>query len=404
MSRLKVVVYTGEFPSPNDPAGAVFTERLVRELGAHVDVTVVCPLPWSPSIGWLKGRGDWGISAGVPRHMTFRGMDVYYPVFPVIPWFSRVFLGLTEALWTFALMRRLKRAGKVEVVNAHFIYPDGVAAAVLSRLLGLPLVLTALGSDINVYAGLATRRVQIEWALRRANATTAVSRALLDRIRALGADEARLHHIPTGVDQDRFSPLSGSDKRRLRVDLGLREDGRYLVFIGRLHPVKGLDCLVSALGMLRRQGGPGFHTVLVGDGSQRQVLERQAAAQAPGCITFAGAADHDRVADWMRAADVLCLPSRMEGLPNVVLEAHACGIPVVASRVGGIPEQVNDDNGILVPPGDARALAEALARAFERRWDAGVIRRSVQWADWKVTAQAYVDLYRDACAEGRVQP
>jgi glycosyltransferase involved in cell wall biosynthesis len=132
-----------------------------------------------------------------------------------------------------------------------------------------------------------------------------------------------------------------------------------ILFVGNLAHVKGVDALIESLGTLAQQG-VSFRCYLVGDGALRPQLESAAATRAPGRVEFVGAVDHDRLPDWFRAADVFVLPSRSEGVPNVLLEAAACGTPWVASAVGGVPEIARSAADRLVPPQDAPALAAAL--------------------------------------------
>jgi glycosyltransferase involved in cell wall biosynthesis len=172
------------------------------------------------------------------------------------------------------------------------------------------------------------------------------------------------------------------DRSACRAALGIRA-ARLALFVGNLVPVKAVDVLLAAWGMLR---DPDAALRIVGDGAERGRLEAMA-ARLPG-VSFLGALGQPEVARWMAAADVLVLPSRSEGMPNVVVEALASGVPVVASGVGGIGELVADGaNGKLVPPGDPAALAGALSSALGRDWDREEIRASVAHLTWTALAE-----------------
>jgi glycosyltransferase involved in cell wall biosynthesis len=173
---------------------------------------------------------------------------------------------------------------------------------------------------------------------------------------------------------------------------------RYALFVGRLHPVKGLDILISALKILKQQGKLEFRVLVVGDGDLRPSLEERACSDGVDQeIVFAGPRPHKEIPLWLSASNVFCLPSRMEGLPNVVLESLASGVPVVASAVGGIPELIVEGvNGFLVEPGEPESLASALLRAMNTPLEAGQVMETVAWADWAAVAASYARLYRDA--------
>ena len=222
--------------------------------------------------------------------------------------------------------------------------------------------------------------------------------AKVARLLGSAGASARLVHIPcAGFDPAVFRPR---DRVALRAELGLRPEGRLLVFVGQLVPVKGVDRLIEALRLLQVDGRLTAHDrlVVIGDGGCRSDLTRQAAAAGVADrVVFAGALAQPIVAQWIGAADLLCLPSDNEGTPNVVVEALASGVPVVASRVGGVPELVTDEgNGLLVPPRDPAALMSAIAAALERPWDPEQIRKTVAHATWDAIADRTLECLRGA--------
>jgi glycosyltransferase involved in cell wall biosynthesis len=296
-----------------------------------------------------------------------------------------------QVLGCMRLLRRLKQQGKLDVINAHWIYPDGVAAVWMARQLGVPVMLTALGSDINVYSRYPLRRSQILWALHQANGVTAVSRALVTAIEGFGVDPSKLQLIRNGINADSFSRVNAETVQQLRRQFGLRNDRKYLVFVGRLHPVKGLIHLLDALNLLFSDSNLNFDTILVGDGELRLELERSVAARGLNeHVRFAGEVPHSRVNEWLQAGDAFCLPSLMEGMPNVVIEAQACGLPVVASSVGGLPDMVGTETGILVAPAKPADLASALNEVFRKEWDREKIAREADGLSWEAVASQYL--------------
>jgi glycosyltransferase involved in cell wall biosynthesis len=219
----------------------------------------------------------------------------------------------------------------------------------------LPLVVKAHGSDILTLLSRGSRRYELASdVLKQADGIITVSRDLADRVAELGASADRVRVIYNGVNTSLFCP---GDMLEARVRLGIDLKSLTVLFIGNLVHVKGLDILLDACGLLRNEGVE-FTMYFIGQGEMRAALERQAAALGlANRIRMVGVKPHRELPDWFRAADIFVLPSRSEGVPNVLLEASACGTPYVASRVGGIPEIAHLGRGELVPPEDFRALA-----------------------------------------------
>lgn len=393
---MRVATVTTFFPHSADRHRAVFVENLVRAMRRRCEVDVISPVPFAPP---LRAFPAWYRQSRIPRKESIDGIEVEHPRFVVMPKID-VASGLTYAAGVLPALRRLRQAGGELVVHAHCAYPDGVGAALAARRLRLPYAITAHGSDINVYAGRRSLAWQIRWALEGAQAVIVVSRDLRAKVsRMLGpaAAAAPLFHIPcAGFDPTVFFPR---DRAALRKELGQRPDGRVAVFVGQLVPIKAVDRLIEAWRLLHRDGrlADGDRLVIIGEGRCGAALARQAAdGGIADRVVFAGALPQPTVARWIGAADMLCLPSQNEGTPNVVVEALASGVPVVASRVGGIPELVTpESNGLLVPPGDAPALAGAIAAALERTWDPRRVRQTVAQSTWDTIAGATVDCLTD---------
>ena len=397
-SRPRVVVLTTFFPSPRDPYRTPFLRNLVDALAGDCDLELVIPVPRRPPLG------SWREAEPVPARETWSGWSLAHPRYLAVPglhWLS----GLTYFLGVWRTLRELKRRHGHFVLHAHCAYPDVVGAALAAHLLELPLVATAHGSDINVSGRERLLRPQIRAALRSARRVIAVSAPLQRAMAALtGLPAARIDCIPcAGYSPAVFRPRGTPERAALRGQLGVADGARLVVFVGHLVPIKALDVLLKAWALLAGDPASPADTrlVLIGEGAERAALERQARELGVADrVAFLGPLPQPAVADWIAAADLLCLPSHAEGSPNVIVEALASGTPVVASRVGGIPDLVDDGaNGVLVAPGDAAALAAALASALRREWDPARISSSIAHLTWSALGRRNRDVLADVASE-----
>ncbi len=385
-----VVFFTNSFPNRLQPHRGVYTEQLVSAAGGRIDPVIVCPLPWMPKVGLLKRFSSQYLFARIPREYDYNSFHVYspkYPVVPKLPWLSP----LSMALSSYPLIKKLADTRRIDVINAQNVFPEGIAAVWLAARLELPVVITAVGSDINEASGSRLRLRMTRNALQQARHATAKSLMLSEKIIGMGMDPGRVHYTPNGVDTTLFHL---QDKGACRKMLGLKPDTRITLFVGKFRTVKGIQFLLEALHILNEQGALDFDTVLIGGGDEEQRYRRF--SQARGLsdrIFFAGNRSHEEVATWMGAADLFCLPSLKEGMPNVVLEALASGLPVVASRVGAIPDLVDEASGILVPPADPGALSRAVRAGIDGTWDPGRISSKVRDMTWERAAARYVEVF-----------
>jgi glycosyltransferase involved in cell wall biosynthesis len=383
---LEILMVTTFFPNSADRQRAVFVENLVRAMRHLCRVNVIAPVPFAPPVRWVPG---WYTQSRIPREESIDGIKVLHPRFVVIPklgWLS----GLGYFLGILPVLRRARKQNGQLVIHAHCAYPDGVGVALAARALGLPYIVTTHGSDINVYAGRRGLRAQIRWALRGAAGVIAVSRDLERKIHnLLNGGKTRVTYIPcAGYDPKLFFPRQSQEIQQ-RVDAAVK--GRLVVFVGKLVPIKGVDILLDAWARLyhAKAVAEADQLIIIGDGKCRKNLESQAAgAGIQRHVRFLGAIPHLDVSQWLAAADALCLTSHNEGTPNVVVEALACGVAVVATRVGGIPEIVTDGvNGTLTEPGDPEGFARAIRDTLSRVWDREAIRRSVEHLQWDAIAE-----------------
>lgn len=387
---MHILVITTFYPNVQEPNRAVFIKSLVKALSHYDDISVIAPVPYSIPIGLLAGAKT---LARISNREVMDGVEIYHPRLPYIPKVE-IFTGVSYYLSIKKIVKELQnKHGKTKlIIHGHRIYPDGMGIALVAKKLNIPFVLTAHGSDINRTAKRLGMRNQVKWALENADAIISVSEQLRECINTI-VDKPIVHIPCAGYSTSEFSLLN---KVMVRNIVGLNPEGRVVIFIGQLVRTKGVEVLIQAWHILkqRKKIEPKDRLILVGEGDNRiKLMEMTKKYSICDSVQLMGSVRHDNISTWLNAADVLCLPSYMEGTPNVVIEALASGIPVVATAVGGIPEVVtNRSNGILVPPGHAELLAEGICKVLEEKWDRNNLVKSVKDYTWKKLAKRNHDL------------
>ena len=356
---LRLLTFSTLYPNAERPNHGVFVENRLRHLVGSQPVvsTVLAPVPWFPS--GAARFGEWARHARVPRREERHGLMIHHPRYPLLPKVGM--LATPWLLYQAALraVRRLMRGGlRFDVIDAHYLYPDGVAAVWLGRRLGVPVVLTARGSDVTQIAQMPGPGRMVSAAVRSAAAVITVSAALRDGVVALGAAPERVTVLRNGVDLHGFHPPA--DRAAARAALGLTRPA--LISVGHLIPRKGHDLTVRAMALL-----PEWELMVVGEGPERPALE--ALARTLGVqdrVRLLGARPHGQLAACYGAADLMVLASSREGWANVLLESMACGTAVVASDIPGNPEVVGcRDAGVIAP-----RSAEGIAAGVRDLWAA----------------------------------
>ena len=388
--KIRTLLFSTLYPSSARPGHGIFVETRLRELlrTGEVETRVLAPVPWFPSTD-----ARWGERAGMaatPARETRNGIDVLHPRYLVVPKVGMSVAPLLLAAASIGPLRRLIRDGfDFDLIDAHYYYPDGVAAAMLARLFKRPLAITARGSDLNLIPQHALPRRMIQWAARQADASIGVCQALVDVLRGWHIDPARLHVMRNGVDLQRFRPLPRDEARRA---LGVGGEP-LLLSVGHLIERKGHHLVIDALQALAI-GHPQARLAIVGDGVERARLERRAReCGMQDRVTFAGAVANDQLARWYSASDALVLASSREGWANVLLEAMACGTPVVATDIWGTPEVVSTSVGVLVKERTGAAIAASVRQLLEAPPARTVLRSYAEGYGWEQTSRSQVDLF-----------
>jgi teichuronic acid biosynthesis glycosyltransferase TuaC len=377
---LRIAVVTRYFPSSAEPWQGRSLYQTLRVLAREADVRVFYPNANYPSLLKPRSRSYDKLDA----NYCPPGVKTSYYNYPALPVVSRPLNGWMAARSLLPAIRSFAP----DLIFSCFLYPDGYAALKIGKALAVPVAAMSIGSDINrigdPISAMRTRTV-----LREVDSLITVSGDLRKKAVAMGAAPEKTRAVLNGCDLSVFHP---GDRREARQQLHIDPAAEAVVYIGRMDIKKGLRELVEAAALLRPKRA-NLQVFLIGEGPDRPVVESAIQARNAGSYIHAlpGCA-FDDVAVWMAAADLVTLPSYMEGCPNAVLEALASGRPVVATNVGGIPEIMSDECGRLVSPGSPAELAQALASVLDRSWDAKAISAHGS-RSWEAVAAELLEIF-----------
>ncbi|HLQ86330.1 MAG TPA: glycosyltransferase [Salinisphaeraceae bacterium] len=397
-----LLVLSSLYPNSVQPRHGIFVEERLRKLIATEAVTarVVAPVPWFPFRNPRFGR--YADFAAVPAREVRYGIEVLHPRYLVIPRVGMTLGPLSMAAAVAPLLRRLLAAGEqFDLIDAHYFYPDGVAGVRLGQRFQLPVVVTARGTDINLISSLRMPRRQIVAAARQAAALVTVSEALREALLALGADAKKTITLRNGVDLQRFAPIAQQEARAALACVPAPDQPVWLA-VGHLVKGKGVHITLKALSQALD-----VTLLVVGTGPEEQPLRDLAVDYSVAeRVHFLGHVEHDELPTYFSAADALVLPTASEGMPNVVLEAMACGTAVIATAVGGIPEVVADATaGVLMRERSATALLDAWHAVQTQGLDEA--RRNARRAyaerfGWTETTRDQLQLFRQILGEAHM--
>lgn len=385
---LSLLVFTTLYPNAGKPNHGVFVENRLRHLVAtgKARATVLAPVPWFPSTN--PKYGDRARHAAAPVAEQRHGLWVYHPRFAAIPAIGmRVAPHLLYVSAARALSRLIAAGARFDAIDAHYFYPDGVAAVWLGRRFGLPVVITARGSDVTQFPDYATPRRLIVDAARRADAVVTVSDGLRQALIRLGAPAKRITVLRNGVDLQAFRPL---DRDRARQTFGL--SGPTLVSVGALIPRKGHRHTLAALAHLL-----GWQLLIAGDGPDRAALGAEAARLGVADrVRLLGPVPHAALAELYSAADLSVLASSREGWANVLLESMACGTPVVASPIPGNDEVVTErDAGVIADAISGEAIAAAVRDLWAAMPARAATRAYAERFSWDETSEGQLRVFAE---------
>jgi glycosyltransferase involved in cell wall biosynthesis len=391
---MKVLVISSMFPNNIQPVFGVFVQQRLLRLARHCRLRIVSPIPYCPLVGILR---RYAYRARVERRLTLNGLEVYYPRFFSVPLILKPLDGIFFFLSLVLFCRRLRKEFDFDLIDAHLAYPDGFAAVLLGKLFNKPVTVTLRGHDIFELPRYPVRKRQVIYALSRADLVLSVADALKQGAVGLGIPAEKIVLATNGVDTRLFRPV---DKDKAREELGLPRDKKIILSIGHLVVRKGFQHIIRAVSLLTRQGRENILLVIVGaagiEGDYKSQLDKLITQLGlADRVYFAGGKPYEELYKWYGAADVFCLASSKEGWANVLLEALACGKPVVATRVWGTSEVIaSEDLGLLVEAGNPPALAQALDEALHKKWDGNKIIQYARQHSWEKTAEGVYEQWQ----------
>ena len=390
---MRILTFSTLFPNVAQNHHGIFTETTLRHqlATAEIQATVVAPVPWFPSKSRMFGR--YSAYAGIPHLEQRLGVDVHHPRYFIPPKIGMNIAPFSLAKAALPVMKKIAATDGFDLIDAHYFYPDGVAATLLGIYFKKPVIVSALGTDINLIPQYPLARSMIRWAGARSSAMITVCDALKREMIDLGMDGRKIHSLRNGVDLKIFYPV---DKSSARLTLGLHNFT--ILSVGHLDPRKGHDRTISALRYL-----PGIDLIIVGGGVEKTQLQKLAISEGVhDRVKFVEPIRQAELRLYYCACDALVLASSREGWANVLLEAMACGTPVVASNVWGTPEVVQSPAaGVLLAENSPIGIADGVQRLRHHYPARTATREYAESFSWDTTTAGQLSLFRHAIQHHR---
>lgn len=391
---MNILIITALRPTESNSMGGIFVTRRIKRLQecgiqCHV-VSFYIEDCWL--IGWMKRRLNKKTDKKEPYHPQIKRDGVTYNFIKIkLAFFDHIFYTKFIGKIMGKGIKKSIRLEDYDIIHSHWVYPHGYAASLLKTETGIPCIITAHGSDIhtNPKKRPDTKEFTI-FALENANYVIFVSNKLVQQAKELGYSGKNAVVIPNGVNTKEFFPRN---KDEARTSLGLPDNSTYVGYVGNLLEVKGADRLPEIFSHIKKKV-PGVEFIVIGDGILRPQIAHDLSMYSIGDSALKGMIEPADIPTWMNALDVLIMPSREEGFGIVALEAQACGVPVVGSDAGGIPEAVGEC-GVIVKQGAnfEERFAEAVIKILENPPDPDSIRKRALEFDLRRTVQKEIDVY-----------
>ncbi len=387
-THLKIVTLTTLYPNSVFPRHGIFVEERLKHLlkTGQVDATVIAPVPWFPLK--LKFFGEFGKLAQVPKTEQRLGITVRYPRYLTIPKIGMTIAPLLLSLSLIGRFRRLKKElGEKFIIDAHYLYPDGVAACLLGKWLNLPVVMTARGNDVTVFPQYAGPKAMIRWATRSCEKIITVSESLMNQLINLGVNPDKLVTLRNGVDLKKFT---SSTNQRSRDKDGSR--GLKLLSVGHLIDRKNHHLAIEAVAKMQKAT-----LMIIGEGRLKSKLQHLIKKlDVENRVSIVGNISQAELVQYYNSADVLVLPSKREGMPNVVLESLACGTPVIGAKAEGVQELLTcPEAGIVLDERSPEAIVAAAEKLSVNYPDPAATRTHAETLGWEPTIDGLLKVLRE---------
>lgn len=380
---MKIITLTTLYPNALQPRHGIFVKNRLQAMDEidNFNRQVIAPLPYNPHLRAFTSR--YKFYEELPDAEIIDGIKVFHPRYYTLP--GGYFVDNAASMVKAAEETFAHENLDCDLIDGQYLYPDGVAAYKLAKNHGLPLVLTARGSDVNHWMENKKARAQILEAIDYSSKVICVSDALKQSLISYGVPETKLTVINNGIDPEIFNPDIKANP--------LRE--KYYLTVGNLIPLKGHHITLNAFSEL-----PKKRLIIVGDGEQRRALKKQAKDLGiQKRVQFIKHLDQKKLSEFYAGATATILMSSMEGMPNVVLESLATGTPVIACDVGGVPEIVNDQNGILLKNRNEYDLINAIDNIGDLNNTRIKISNTVKNSRWSNVAVRQYEVYKLALFE-----
>ncbi len=380
------------------PNNAIFIKNRMVNITRYHDIKlkVVAPIPFFPRI---KIVPRWYRFSQIKRYELIEGIDVYHPRYLVTPKIGMVFYGLNMFWGSLRVVKKIYKTFPFELIDAHYIYPDGFAAILLGKILNKPVVLSARGTDINYYPKFKSIRKIIQYTLKNSSSVISVCSSLKDIMIELEIPKEKINVIPNGIDQNKFYKVD-KIQARLKVGCSLPIKDKIILSVGGLIERKGHHILIDAISLLKKNNGLNCCAYIIGEGNYKNLLEEKIKKlNLQKNVYLVGQVPNNELVYWYNSVDLFFLGSDREGWPNVISESLACGVPVVATYANGIPEIIiSDDYGILVKR-TAQDFARGLQQALEKKWDYEKIYQYGQKRTWETVAGELYQVFKKTLCE-----
>lgn len=390
---MKLLTISTLFPNSIDPKHGVFVETRLKHLKKHypdVDITVVAPVPWFPFTSDVFGQ--YGVYAKVPKHEARNGFMVYHPRFLVVP---KLGMTLTPKTLAYSLEKQIQRliaqGHHFDAIDGHYFYPDGVAIEQVAKKFNLPFTVTARGTDINLIPQYELPKRQIQQVLQNSDHNMAVCEALRQEMLNLGAEPEKVSTLRNGVDLELFTFSDEQRQIALRAKLDLPQDKPIIISVGWLIERKGHHFVIEALAKV-----PNAVLLIAGNGPEEQKLKQRVnKLRLNDRVTFLGQQPQSTLCEYYGAANALVLASSREGWANVLLEAMACGTPVVATKIWGSPEVVRHPHAGQLVERNAEQIAQAITQLINKPFSRLETRQYAELFDWQSTSDKQYQVFSE---------